>query len=59
MSNIMDMPNGTKLRNKRSGTVYILQDYVNTSSRILYNTKYSGMSDYINENTQDDYEVAE
>ena len=59
MSNIMAMPNGTKIRHKRSGTVYLLEDYVNEYARLLVNQKYIGMTDYINENTQSDYEVAE
>ena len=61
MSNIMNMPNGTKLRHKRTGTIYELQGYVNEHARLLMNKKYlfSQSADYINENTQEDYEVTE
>lgn len=59
---IMDMPSGTKLRNKRSGVVYTLGEWVNQFSRVIINDKYSIQpfgSDYINKNIQDDYEVVE
>lgn len=55
--NIMEMENGTKIRNKRSGIVFVLGDYVNDVAREIYNTKYCGAVDYINANTQDEYEV--
>lgn len=59
MNNIMDMPNGTKIRHKKTGAIYILQDYVNSVARIIYSANYITMSDYINANVQDDYEVVE
>lgn len=59
MSNIMDMPNGTKLRDKKTGEVYILYGYVNEYARYMLSQKYVGITDYINKNVQDDYEVAE
>ena len=59
MDNIMNMKNGTKIRHKRSGEVYILHDYVNEVARLLVSQTYIGTTDYINKNTQHDYEVAE
>ena len=57
--NIMNMENGTKLRHKKTGTTYLLGEYVNDEARVLYNQKYLCMTDYINENTQEDYEVVQ
>lgn len=55
----MNMPSGTKVRDKKGGAIYILHDYVNEKARLLVNQKYVGMVDYINKNTQFDYEVVE
>lgn len=57
MMDIMDMKTGTKIRNIRSGCVYTLGDYVNDVARELCNEDYVGIGDYINKNTQCDYEV--
>lgn len=54
---IMDMPSGTKIKNKFSGRVFLLGDYVNDVARELCNLSYVGMGDYINKNSQKDYEV--
>lgn len=54
---IMEMPTGTKIRNKRSGQVFTLGDYVNDAVRELTLDGYLCCVDYINKNTQDDYEV--
>lgn len=54
---IMDMKNGTKIMNKRSGLVYTIQDWANDVSRKLHQSSYSCYDDYINRNTQNDYEV--
>lgn len=54
----MDMPVGTKIRNKRSGLIYILGKYVNDVARELMSASYFAV-DYINKNTQCDYEVVE
>lgn len=55
--NIMEMESGTKIKNKRSGVIFVLGDYVNDVAREIYNTKYCGAVDYINANTQGEYEV--
>ena len=51
------METGTKVRNVRSGFIYVLGDYVNNVARELRNETYEGTIDYINKNTQNDYEV--
>lgn len=59
---IMDMPSGTKLRNKRSGVIYTLGNWFNQYSRELTNDKILNRPfrvDLINRNIQDDYEVVE
>ena len=57
MANIMEMENGTKVRHRKTGTTFLLGDYPNEDARILFNLKYCGQFDYINEQTQGDYEV--
>lgn len=61
MANIMNMKNGTRIRNKQGGTIFILGDYepVNKVARKIWWEKYPGEYNYINENTQDEYEVVE
>lgn len=54
--NIMQMKSGTKIRNKRSGIVYALGDYVNDVAREIIPDNWFSV-DYINENTEDDHEV--
>lgn len=57
--NIMEMKSGTVIKNKRSGSEYVLGDYVNNVARQLTMNGMCGALavDYINKNTQDDYEV--
>lgn len=55
---IMDMKSGVLIRNKRSGLNYILGDYVNDVARKL-NLLGSTMEDYINKNTQDEYDLVD
>lgn len=55
---IMDMPLGTLIKNKRSGLTYILGEYVNDVARKL-TLIGSVQIDYINKNTQDDYELVD
>ena len=59
MTSIMKMKNGTKLIHKRSGLIYTLGGHVNEVARVIKCDQYIGQIDYINENTQNDYEVAE
>ena len=59
MKNIMSMENGTKIRHKKTGATFLIGEHVNEVARVLYNQKYVGMTDYINESTQDDYEVVQ
>lgn len=54
--NIMQMKSGTKIRSKRSGIVYVLGDYVNDVAREIIPDNWFSV-DYINKNTEDDYEV--
>ncbi len=58
---VMEMPNGTVIRNKRSGKEYILGDFVNDVARAITMRGVFGSFtvDYINENVQEDFEVAE
>lgn len=56
---IMSMKSGTKIKNVKSGLVYVLGDYVNDVARELCNEVYMGIGDYINKNTQCDYEIVE
>lgn len=59
---IMDMPSGTKLRNKRNDVVYTLGDWCNERARILTDESVliePFRTDYINRNVQNDYEVVE
>ena len=53
---IMSMATGTKIRNTKSGLIYILGDYVNDVARELCNESFFSI-DYINKNTQCDYEL--
>ena len=57
--NIMEMNNGTMIRNKRSGRTFKLGNYVNDIARELCDPGYIGCVDYINKNTQDEYEVVQ
>lgn len=59
MNDIMSMKDGTKLRHKKTGGIYILHGYVNDYARCITSTKYIGVGEYINKNTQDQYEVVE
>lgn len=59
MNDIMSMKDGTKLRHKKTGEIYTLHGYVNEYARYILSQKYIGVTDYINKNTQDQYEVAE
>lgn len=54
----MSMPNGTKICNQKSEMVYILGGFVNDVARELKLEGY-GAIDYINKNTQCDYNVLE
>ena len=54
--NIMEMPNGTIIINKRTGTRYELGEWVNDLAREIKNLSYN-MIDYVNNNTQDEYEL--
>lgn len=56
--NVMDMPVGTIIRNKRSDSIYILGEYVNDAARELISANYLAV-DYINKNIQNDYEVVD
>ena len=55
-SDIMEMKNGTMIKSIRSGSIYFLNDYVNDVAREIVSKKY-GIKDYINKNTQSEYEV--
>ena len=57
---IMDMPNGTKLKHKKSGWMFILGDWVNNRARKISASHIlvePYRTDYINRNTQYEYEV--
>lgn len=56
MNEIMYMKNGTVIKNKRSGIRWVLGDFVNDASRELTSEDYFAI-DYVNKNTQDEYEV--
>lgn len=59
---IMDMPSGTKLKNKRNNVVYTLGEWVNEVARKIINEKIlvePYRTDFINRNVQDDYEVVD
>lgn len=58
---IMEMKTGTLIRNKRNGVEYVLGDFVNDVAReITMRGVIGGLAvDYINKNTQEDYEVVE
>lgn len=59
---IMDMPSGIKLKNKRNNVVYTLGDWVNEVARKIINEKIPVepyKTDYINRNVQDDYEIVD
>ena len=53
---IMNAKIGTIIRHKRTGATYVLGDYVNGVARELCNCNYLS-TDYINRNTQEDYEI--
>lgn len=57
---IMDMPNGTKIKNKRNGVIYTLGKWVNQVARKIINEKVlvePFKTDYINRNVQYDYKI--
>lgn len=54
---IMAMKTGTRIKHAKSKAVYVLGDYVNEVAREIISTKYAGVIDYINKNTQNDYIV--
>lgn len=59
---IMDMPSGTKIRNKKNGYIYTLGDWDNQYSRVITNDKILTepfRTDYINRCVQNNYEVVE
>ena len=58
MNEIMYMKNGTVIKNKRSGIRWVLGDFVNDVSRELTSEDYFAI-DYVNKNTQDEYEFCE
>lgn len=53
---IMCMESGTRIKNVRSGTTYILGGYVNEVAREIIAENYS-TTNFINKNTQNDYIV--
>lgn len=55
---IMSMSSGTKIYNNRNGVIYVLGDFVNDVARELISEGY-GLIDYINKNTQGDYDTTE
>ena len=59
MIEIMDVKAGTVIKNKRTGREFILGDYASDVARELVSTSYYGWVDYINRNTQDEYEIVE
>lgn len=61
MANIMEMETGTVIKNKRSGAEYVLGDFVNDVAREIRMRGIAGTFavSYINQNTQEDYEVVE
>ena len=59
MKNIMRMPYGTKIIHKRSGLTFTLGGHINEITRAIKCDQYIGQIDYINDNTQEDYEVVE
>lgn len=56
MQDIMSMETGTRLKNVRSGAVYILGGYVNEAAREI-RMENCAVINYINRNTQNDYIV--
>lgn len=57
---IMDMPSGTKIKNKRNGVIYTLGEWVNQVARKIINEKVlvePFKTDYINRNVQYDYKI--
>lgn len=56
MEDIMSMKTGTRLKNVRSGAVYILGGYVNEVACEITAENYS-TTNFINKNTQNDYIV--
>jgi len=50
---------GDIIKNKRSNVKYEVTHPVNNDAFSMNNLKYYGMSDYINENTAEDYELVE
>ena len=50
---------GYIIKNKRSNVKYEVTHPVNDDAFSMNNLKYYGMSDYINENTAEDYELVE
>lgn len=58
MQNIMDSEIGTIVREKKHPKrKYKLGEWVNDTSRILYDLVYLGMKSYINKLCADDYEI--
>lgn len=55
--NIMEMPDGTIIKNKKSGICYKLGDWVNEDARKMFSLKYVGICDYISRFSQHEYEV--
>lgn len=58
-TNIMEMKTGTIIKNKRSSVEYVLGDFANDVAREITIRNVIGnlAVDYINKNTQEDYEV--
>lgn len=58
---IMNMKSGVLIKNKRNGSTYILGEYVNEVARELKLLGSIGnfAIDYINTNTQEEYEIVD
>lgn len=55
---IMEMKSVVFIKNKRSGLIYILGEFVNDVAREI-TVLGSFATDYINKNTQDEYEIVD
>ena len=57
MKDVMSMPNGVLVRDKKTGILYETGEFLNDWSRIARSKHYVGMWVIIRDNNQHDFEV--